>query len=331
MKKLLFFMVLFCMMLTACASGDGGTNGGTANVKDSAGDDYGFSMNSESSEEDSNASNGDETKDAETAQKQDVAKDMLVYSSNISIDTLEWDKSVKNFKDMLADAGGFVETESMSDGSDTYSYYYIEENDKHKEYHASVRIPSSKYDGFLSGISEIGDIRNQESHVENMNQEYTDTKTTLKIYREQQKRLIAQIEKASDDYALRLQSELTELEIKIAKLQSRMNQIETDVAYSTVDIIIREVEKYSLHEKSDTFTMRISDAFRDSWKQFCNFLEGVLTVLIYTWYYIAFIVVIVLVIIHVDKKKKQKLLNRKLSENGALASPTSSDEKGSSK
>lgn len=58
------------------------------------------------------------------------------------------------------------------------------------------------------------------------------------------------------------------------------------MAYSYVDVTIKEVEKYEeAPAKTDTFPERLLESCRQSWSGLLSFLEGCLTfVVLYCWY-----------------------------------------------
>lgn len=232
--------------------------------------------------------------------------DMLVYSCRLAIDTLDYEKSVQTFRSMLTAAGGFVENENFTDGQSSSSYY-IEEQDKNRMYTATVRVPHDKYDEFLNGADQLGDVRSRTSDVQNMKQEYTDLGTTLQIYEAKEKRYIEMLATIKDDeHAITVEKELTELQVQIAKLKSRMNEIRTDVAYSTIEIQIHQVAKYeerSTPKRTDTFFQRLGNTVRDTWKHFLVFLEALLFFIIRVSPYLVIIVCIIVIIYRIQKRK----------------------------
>lgn len=329
MKRFFIMALCICFLVAGCSGGESSKSEGTA-VREA---DAGLSDTADNAaEEAESAENASEADTGETlddlAEKAGGAvklkKEMLVYRCNLSIDTLDYKTSLSDFKKLLQEYDCFIETENYSDNGDNYSYYYIEDSGKHSQYTATVRVPSEKYESFLDSMGSIGDIRSKNSNVENLNREYTDTETALKIYREQEKRYIAMIKDADDSYALQLQQQLTELEIKIAQLESRKNQIETDVAYSYVNLTLREVQKYSAHGKTDTFMMRLKDHISDSWDTFLNVMETLLTIFIYVWYYLVIVLAIVFFAVRQSKKngeKRRKAMQQRQASMPAAGQP----------
>lgn len=241
-----------------------------------------------------------------------VSKEMLVYRGNLSIDTLKFEQSVESFKKLLEQAEGFVETESYSDdGSE--GYYAAEEQDKRNIYTATVRVPSSRYDSIMNEAGSLGDVRSKSSRAENVTQQYATYQSEIKIYEAEYQRYLKLLEKAKEDqYALQIEQNLFDLQVKIADIKAGITNIETDVAYSYIDITLREVKKYQEEpEKTDTFLDRLKNTCADSWDTFLYFLENILFVLIYTWYYLAAIAVFAILLFrYVRKHPKQKDVQR---------------------
>ncbi len=248
----------------------------------------------------------DDTTGTNTSNKK-VDTEMLIYTCHLQIDTLDYEKSVDSFKQMVTSVGGFIESERYSDGNSVGSYY-VEDADKEKVFHSTVRIPHDKYNGFLDGTDQLGDVRSKESNVENVNQEYTDLGTSLSIYEAKEKRYTKLLGETKDDaYALSLEKELTELQIKIAEIKTRMNEIETDVSYSTVDITIKEVSKYNEKPaETDTFFQRLGNTLKETWDNFLIFLEGLLFFTIRVSPYALIALAVLLVLCQIQKRRKNK-------------------------
>lgn len=317
MSKLLVPAVLSAIMLAGCsASSDGAYFSET-----SKGDKYvsgGFSNNSsESYESDGYYSDESDTKDYAAKSDEEssslsadaIQKEMLVYSCNMVVDTLDFDTSLNSFKNTLEMYGGFIENENFSDGGSNGRWYY-EDEEKWKGYSATVRIPSKNYDAFCNSAGDLGDLRSKTSNVENLSQEYSDLSTTLEIYEAKEQRYIALLaDITEDEYAVEIERELTDIQIKIANIKTRMNQISTDVAYSYVYFTLNEVKEYvSEPVKTDTFLDRLGNTLSNAGSGFLVFLEGLLFFLIYTVPYLLLIGIVVFVVVKVVRKRRAKKL-----------------------
>ena len=245
---------------------------------------------------------------SQSANQQTVSKEMLVYRGQIEIDTLKFDRSVEDFKQLINQVGGFVEKENYSDEGERYgAYYAVEEDEKHNSYTATIRVPSAEYNTVMDGAGNLGDVRSKTSNVQNVTQQYGTYQSQIKIYEAEYQRYLKLLEKASEDqYALEIEQKLFDLQVKIAEIKSAITNLETDVAYSYIDITLIEVQKYQEHpEKTDTFLDRLIQTCKNSWNVFLFLLEKILFCIIYTWYYIALILLLLFVIFKVQRKHPQ--------------------------
>lgn len=311
-----WILLILCPLLLVCGCGSGDKN----SVSQSSSELYNQTepaasenaVDSESSEgagatEASGKDPGEKTEKTAVQSESQINTEMLIYTCNLKIDTLDYETSVNLFRQMLNNAGGFVENERYSDGL-TGQEYYIEDSEKKKSYMATVRVPQYKYESFLSGAGQLGDIRSKESNVENVNQEYTDLGTSLDIYEAKEKRYIKMLADVTDDnHAISIEKELTELQVKIAQIKTRMKEIKTDVRYSTIELTIREVNKYEEEpEKTDTFMQRLTATIKDTFKNFLLFMETMLFFAIRVSPYAIIIVLILLLVLFIHKRKKEK-------------------------
>lgn len=271
--------------------------------------DYSYSDEVENADASSNGS-GDE--DGLTADR--IKKEMLVYSCDMSVDVLDFDTAVSKFKESLDSYGGFVENENYNDGG-SGSRWYSEDDEKWQTYSATVRVPSTDYDAFCAAAAELGDLRSKNASVQNVSSEYYDLSTTLEIYEAKEQRYIALLADITDDeYAISVEKELTELQIEIAKIKTRMNDISTDVAYSFVNISINEVKQYTPEPvQKDTFGQRLKNTISSTASNFVKFLEVLLFIIIALLPYIILIGIIIFVIILIRKSIKKKKAAKNIS------------------
>lgn len=255
----------------------------------------------------------------QSAEKQTVSREMLVYRGTITIDTLQFDQSVEEFKKLLNQVGGFVEKENYTDDGKRWDdYYAVEEDEKHNSYTATIRVPSAEYDTVMDGAGNLGDVRSKTSNVQNVTQQYGTYQSQIKIYEAEYQRYLKLLEKASEDeYALEIEQKLFDLQVKIAEIKSSITNLETDVAYSYIDLTLTEVKKYQERpekKKTSSFLDRLVQTCKNSWNVFLFLIEKVLFCIIYTWYYIAVILLLLFVIFKVQRKNPQSRVRVKRND-----------------
>lgn len=244
----------------------------------------------------------------QSEEKQTVSPEMLVYRGTLDIDTLQFDQSVEEFKKLLNQVGGFVEKENYTDDGKRWDdYFAVEEDEKHNSYTATIRVPSAEYDTVMDGAGNLGDVRSKTSNVQNVTQQYGTYQSQIKIYEAEYQRYLKLLEKASEDeYALEIEQKLFDLQVKIAEIKSSITNLETDVAYSYIDLTLTEVKKYQERpEKKNTFLDRLVQTCKNSWNVFLFLIEKILFCIIYTWYYIAIVLLLLFVIFKVQRKNPQ--------------------------
>ncbi|MDE6592912.1 MAG: DUF4349 domain-containing protein [Oscillospiraceae bacterium] len=323
--SLLWTAVMCAAMFTSCSANESGKSDNSlrqqsagasyenyADDSDTYGYNSGVYTNSEEAETSDSVSDNGAKADSPDKNADIITKEMLVYSCNMTVDTLEFDQALAGFRAALNDCGGFVETENYSDGGSA-GRWYKEGEQKWKSYTATVRVPSGSYEEFVNMAGNLGDLRSKTSSVENLSREYSDLSTTLEIYLAKEERYMARLSEITDEeYALQLERELTDIQIQIANIRNRMSTIRTDVAYSYVYITLNEVKEYvSEPVKTDTFGDRLSVTLRTAGSGFLRFLEGLLFVIIYAAPYLIFIWVIVLIIALIVKgiRKRRRAKN----------------------
>ena len=332
--KAIISSALCALLLTACGSSmstDKASNAASAygdySYETNVAEEYYDSDSSIESASDTALADGSESDSTLSAEQ--IKKEMLVYTCNMTVDVLEFDDAVANFKESLDSYGGFVENESYNDGGSVSRWYY-DDMEKWRTYSATVRVPSADYEEFCSKSAELGDLRSRNSYVENVSSEYYDLSTTLEIYEAKEERYISLLATITEDaYAVSVEKELTNLQVEIAKIKTRMNEIKTNVAYSFVNITINEVKEYTAEPvKTDTFGQRLANTLSETGSGFLVFLEDLLFFIIAVFPYLILIGIIAFIVIFIIKKtKKRKALKASSAAEPAPAEPVKDDTK----
>jgi chemotaxis protein histidine kinase CheA len=274
-------------------------------------DEYEASYDAEETAEVDNSVSSSQSESAastSTSTSKALNKEMLVYRGSLSVDTLDFDTSVSSFKNLINEKNGFVESESYSDNQSTGGYYSIDAAEKHNTYTATVRVPSSEYDNVMNSAGSLGDVRSRLSNASNVTQQYSTYTSQLEIYETEYNRYLNLLEAATDDeYAFQIENELFDIQIQIANLKSGITNIENDVAYSYIDITIKEVTKYEEKPvETDTFADRFKNVCKNSWSCFMDALEELLFFLIMNIYYIIIILAVIIIVGRIIKNKISK-------------------------
>lgn len=236
-----------------------------------------------------------------------VSADKLIYSADMSLQTLEYDVTLKKIHQGAASLGGFIESESESD----YDYSWYQEDassdSSTRSAYLSLRIPSAEFQGFLDSLCDYGKVMNKSLSTENISKKYSDTQKRKEALQIEADRLTEMMEKAETiEDMISVESRLTEVETQLNQINTDISDMDTDIAYSTVNVSIEEVKKYSTSVKEQKYIERISEAFQNSWKGFANFFKNLLIVLIYLIPVLVTAAAAAIVVLVIRKKKKRK-------------------------
>ena len=318
-KKFSVSVLLVCSVIAlSCISGCGSSSKSTSPASgndafrasgtmeaDAAGDTAEDGIASGETAADSSAS-GDQSGSA-VSESGSVSSDKLIYSAEVSLQTLEYDDTLKKIHQDTAALDGFIESESESD----YDYSWYQEDassdSSTRSAYLTLRIPSAEFQDFLDSLSDYGKIMNKAVSTENISKKYSDTQKRKEALQIEADRLTEMMEKAETiEDMISVESRLTEVETQLNQINTDISDMDTDIAYSTVNLSIEEVKKYSTAVTEQKYIERISDAFQNSWKGFANFFKNLLIVLIYLIPLLVTAGAAAIVVLVIRRKKKGK-------------------------
>lgn len=228
-----------------------------------------------------------------------IQEEKLVYTSNVTLETEDFDKASTDLHAAIKSLGGIIISENAQNLNNINSQGF-------RTLYISVRIPQENYDAFLSGLSESYNVASLQNHVDNLTEYYYDNENRLRSYRIQEERLFAMLEKAENvSEMLEIESRLCDVQYEIESLTNTQKTIDNDVKYATFHLNLHEVTKFT-SPAPKTFGDRFSETVKNSGEAFAEFLEGTLFVLIFLApYLVIFAIALVIGIIIVKNKKKK--------------------------
>ena len=335
MKRKLILSILCCaLLLSGCSKGSSSSYSSAPVINESA-DDYGLADDSlagnhlasdgDDSEDIASTDNGSSISSSDyEASKDDISEDTsgqdaehttekteqkLVYTCDMTIETLEFDQSLTSIKKEVKKYEGIIETENQSDSNSNW-YSSSSKSYGTLSSYLVIRIPAEKYEAFLEDLSGNGKILSKNMNVSNISKHYTEVQTTIQSLETQEKRLLTLMEKASSvDDMIKVESRLTEVENELAQYKNTLASLDTDVTYSTINLTINEVVQYQA--QSDTFTDRFLSTINDSKNLFLSFLESSLFAMILFGPIILVLAVILLLLVKIIRKFVRVRKNKK--------------------
>ena len=207
-------------------------------------------------------------------QPQQNMAEKIIYTANVHLETMDFTASVAALDKAVADFGGFVERSEVNGDTSYDDDGTVYLRNRHAFY--TVRIPAEKLESFLSQTGGFGNVVSSNKSAQNVTSQYTDFEARLVSLQTQETRLLELIAEAADiDALITLESKLADVRYEIESIQRNLRDLDSKIAYSTVDLSIYEVEIYQPTPTAKrTFWQRLGDAFVRGWKGFVRGLEN---------------------------------------------------------
>ena len=243
----------------------------------------------------------------------------LIWRANLSMETLEFDKTLQQVSALVSELGGFIESSSSSGGSDASGNYINQ--------YASItaRIPSKDLNGFISRLNDCGTITNQQLSSENISLEYADTEARKQALQTEYDRLLELMAQAENiDTVIAIEARLSEVRLQLDSLSSQLRTYDNLVDYSTVYLDVQEVRNLS-GTNATTIPERISNGLSNTLYGIKVFFENLLVFLVVNLPVFLLLAVVILLIIWVLRliRRKRSQKNEPVS---SAAPPKSADK-----
>lgn len=218
----------------------------------------------------------EQTAEAKKAKKEEK----LVYTCDLTIETITYKETMAEIEEQIKAFSGIIESQNEYDND---SGWYINGHTKTAgtlESTITVRIPSKDYQAFLKSLDGKGKMTHKSMNVTNISRTYYDTSAAIEALKIQEKRLLKMMDEAKTiEDMIRVEDRLTQVQTELNQYRTRLESMDTQVAYSTVTMTIREVLEYQITQegkKTNTFIERLKNTFEESWSGFLSFMEGLL-------------------------------------------------------
>lgn len=264
-----------------------------------------------------------------TATNADVKEDKMVYEANLTIETLDFDKTYSDLLKLIDECGGRIDSEEYDAKYQSYT-----SDSKYKDgYHTTkqdylvIRIPADKYQDFMNSDETLGNVIGKNQNTSNISQQYYSTETRIELlegqleYYKHQLELIEEELMDVEDYDYVI-SQMIYLEDRIIDVQDEINMyknnivtMDSQVDYATIRLTLSEVKEYTeivtpREEKKNTFANRFKKNAKAAFKGFTKFCENILYGLMFALPYIIITAIATLIIVLAAKKHKKNALKK---------------------
>ncbi|MEA4920846.1 MAG: DUF4349 domain-containing protein [Clostridiaceae bacterium] len=231
----------------------------------------------------------------------------LIKNYSAEIQTLEFENTISTLEEMVANAGGYIESSSQSGrGAVDYGRVYP------RDASYTVRIPAGTAGNFVESLSQIGSVTNSSQHSDDITDYYYDTEAHLTILRAQETRLLELLAKAENvSDMITIESSLADVRYQIESLDGTMKRLDSQIEYSSVAIHINEVfTEDELQREPLSLGERISSRFKSSIKEIKNACTDFIVFVVGDSVIIVFWAAVIAVLGIVTKKIYKKLYKK---------------------
>lgn len=245
-----------------------------------------------------------------------LSQEKLVYTCNLSIETTAYNDTLQKIEELIADYEGIIQSKYENDNASNWYYDDYYKRSGTLNCTLMLRIPSSKYKEFTKSIGSIGGkIKSKDETVDNISQQYFDTEIKIASLEKQESKLLELMDKATTiEELIQIEARLSEIDAELMKYKTEIKYMDLDVAYSYVNIELKEVLEYTednTGRKTNTFIDRLLNTLEDTIKYLGQNMEGLLFTIILISPYIILIVIIVVVYNKFLRKKVRAMKERR--------------------
>ncbi|MBQ8351247.1 MAG: DUF4349 domain-containing protein [Clostridia bacterium] len=254
LRMLTLFMALLLLLSLAACGSSGSSAGGSPDL------DY-------------NGAPGDaylEDKENSSAGSSDISlpeNRIIIKTVNETVETLEYDAFLTALNEAVATAGGYFSSSSYRDGS--YNSTAL------RTATLVIRVPADKLTVFCNEVDGIGHVTSFYETVDDITLAYVAIESRIEVLVSEESALLTMLSKAgniSDMLAIRKQLEGVQGEL--AELRAQKRVYDDQVAYSTVNMTVREVKRVSEETDQMTYGQEIGYTFMESLYSVGNFFRA---------------------------------------------------------
>lgn len=194
----------------------------------------------------------------------------IIYNATVQMESTAFEDARAALMAAVDDCGGYLEYSNLSGSA--------EEANRYASY--TVRVPVEKYRSFLEAIGQAGSVLSLSESAQNITSNYIDVQARLTALQAQRDRLNALADTAETTAdLLEIESQLSDVQYELENYTQQMRSMDSQVAYSTVDLYLDEVA--TLTPTGTSFGERLSAAFTGGWQAFVSFVQWLVLALVY--------------------------------------------------
>ena len=208
----------------------------------------------------------------------------LIRSAEVSMETTTFDETVAALEALTAQMGGYFSDATTGERGSTYRWGSY-----------TIRVPENHFQAFLDQAGQLCHETHRHVSQQDISESYYDTEGRLRTQNTKLSRLQALLEQAEDmSDIITIESAISETEQQIEYLSGTLRRYDSLVNYSTIDLSLSEVYRFSNVEVlPESYPSRLGSAFMDGLRDFTDWLEDITISIAYSWLWWVILIAIV--------------------------------------
>jgi len=229
---------------------------------------------------------------------------MIIRDANVSVETRNFEAFFAGVQALARELGGHVQNSSMND------------HQWSRNARLTLRVPAIALDDFLAALADdYTRVTSINEWVRDVTMQHNDMTAQLEALRTERLALQRLLEESGSlQDLLAVQNQLTHVRHQINRLEGEVRLLENQVALSTVDLHIWEVERLPLEEDAG-FWARIGDGFARSLRNLGTGITGFFAGVIIFLPYILLVGAIAVIVLMVALRQTRKLRKKRNQSN----------------
>ncbi|MBE6008274.1 MAG: DUF4349 domain-containing protein [Lachnospiraceae bacterium] len=233
----------------------------------------------------------------------------MIKRGNVSVRVKNFEDAIDMVKADVEGKGGYVENFN----SYVYSDRWV--NGKKvslREGQLVLRVPSETYEATYEYLKTIGEVTNENESRENVTDSYIEVESRMKAKLTEEARLIELLAKAEtvDDIII-IEGRLSDVRGEIDGYQSRLDNWDKQVSYSTISLYIMEDPDETIENVSPDLGTRIKNSFARGINNFISDIENIIISFAGNIINLAVFVIVIAVVVIVARKVIKKKFGKK--------------------
>ena len=216
----------------------------------------------------------------------------LVKKATVYLETKDSDELMKKIGSQVNSLNGY--TSSLS-------------QNKHDEYvsvETMVQIPAEKLDEFLDFLEKSGTVTSKNVVTKDITGSYTDTESQINAYETEEKALLGILAKCDTvEDTINVQDRLSQIRAELESLRAQKKGYDQEIAYSTVSIIINEVDR--VKKAPTSFGSQVSEKFSESIYNIGQFFRNLSVFILGASPYLLIAAAVIVIVVLIIKKKRK--------------------------